>query len=482
MAVLLAACAGAPPVVPPPARQLPSYTAAEQLLLLDRLTWGANAAAAREMERLGAAQWIERQLKAPATDDLPPEAAELVASLNISRRTALELAGELARKQSGYMGMDNAMQKTMEQDAYYGELQRYARESAVRSLLRAVYSPWQLREQMTWFWVNHFSVSAASGEVGATVGDYEQNAVRPHVLGRFRDLLGAVAKHPAMLRYLENAENAFGHLNENYARELMELHTLGVDGGYTQKDVQELARLLTGFGVSARDPSRWSLRSPRYVREGMFEFNPKRHDYGDKVLLGKPIRASGVGELDEALDRLASHPSTARSLSRKLAVFLVADEPPAALVERMAAVWMKTDGNIAEVVREAVYSEELKASLHSKFKDPVQYVYSALRLADDGQSMQNPWQALQWLRRMGQSTYARVSPDGYPLTRDAWAGAGQLTARFEVARAIAYEANARVDGSMSAPLGAATRKPLDSAASPEERTLLLLASPEFMRR
>jgi uncharacterized protein (DUF1800 family) len=214
----------------------------------------------------------------------------------------------------------------------------------------------------------------------------------------------------------------------------------------------------------------------------MFEFNPKRHDYGDKVLLGSPIRASGVAELDEALDRLAGHPSTARSLSRKLAVFLVADEPPAALVERMAAVWTRTDGDIAEVMREALYSEELKASLHAKFKDPVHYVYSALRLADDGRSIQNPWQALQWLRRMGQPLYARASPDGYPLTRDAWAGAGQLTARFEVARAIAHEADARLDGSMSAPLGPATRKALESAASPQERTLLLLASPEFMQR
>ena len=217
------------------------------------------------------------------------------------------------------------------QQALQQDLNKLSREAMTRSVLRAVYSPWQLREQMTWFWMNHFSVFAGKAEIRVYLADYEEKAIRPNALGRFRDLLEASARHPAMLRYLDNAQNRAGYLNENYARELMELHTLGVDGGYTQKDVQELARVLTGFGL--------------------FAFSRAWHDDGPKTLLGQPIRARGERELDEALDRLARHPSTARFVSRKLAVFFVADEPPAALVERMAAEWARTDGDIAAVLR-----------------------------------------------------------------------------------------------------------------------------------
>src|SRR5262249_27462869 len=155
---------------------------------------------------------------------------------------------------------------------YQQELGRLAREAATRSMLRALYSPWQLREQMTWFWMNHFSVFGGKAEVRALVADYEEHAIRPYALGRFRDLLGATARHPAMLRYLDNAQNARARLNENYARELMELHTLGVDGGYKQADVQELARVLTGHGVNLLGEVRNIRPAMRgdYVHEGLY--------------------------------------------------------------------------------------------------------------------------------------------------------------------------------------------------------------------
>jgi uncharacterized protein (DUF1800 family) len=246
----------------------------------------------------------------------------------------------------------------------------------------------------------------------------------------------------------------------------MELHTLGVDGGYTQKDVQELARVLTGFGL--------------------FAFSRAWHDDGPKTLLGQPIRARGERELDEALDRLARHPSTARFVSRKLAVFFVADEPPEALVERMAAEWARTDGEIGKVFQVVFASPEFKDSLGKKFKDPVHYVYSAVRIAYDGQPMPEPARVLGWLGRLGEPLYLRQTPDGYPMTRGDWSSAGQMAVRFEVARAIGYAAPADMATAMPAALpvafGESTRAMLEKANSNQEKNFLLLASPEFMLR
>jgi len=156
---------------------------------------------------------------------------------------------EKLRKDADALTLDDA--KKTAQQAYQQELSRLQREAATRHLLRALYSPHQVQEQMTWFWLNHFSVHQGKGNVRAMLGDYEENAIRAHALGNFRDLLGAVASHPAMLRYLDNDQNAAGRINENFARELLELHTLGVNGGYVQRDVQELARVLTGHGINA---------------------------------------------------------------------------------------------------------------------------------------------------------------------------------------------------------------------------------------
>src|SRR6201994_922000 len=176
---------------------------------------------------------------------------------------------------------------------------------------------------MTWFWLNHFNVHMYKRDIRAMVGDYEDQAIRPRALGRFRDLLEATLRHPAMLRYLDNAENAAGRINENYAREIMELHTLGVGSGYTQKDVQELARILTGVGVNLTPDGpkvRPALRS-QMVRDGLFVFNPNRHDYGDKIFLGHRINGRGLAEVDQALDILSRAPATSRFISRKLALF-----------------------------------------------------------------------------------------------------------------------------------------------------------------
>ena len=471
--LLLAGCATQPPAPLSP----------QQVLFVDRVTWGINAATVREAARLGPEAWLARQLGPPAADDLPPKAAEQVAAMTITQRPVLALAAELGERRRGFLAMGDAAEKKKAQQDFQQELTRLGREAAARSALRALYSPWQLREHMTWFWMNHFNVFMFKAEVRATVGDYEEAAIRPNALGSFRSLLGAAAKHPAMLRYLDNAQNAAGKLNENFARELMELHTLGADGGYTQQDVQELARVLTGFGIVTRESfGMGRAYSAQYLRDGLFEFNPKRHDYGPKTLLGAPIRARGAAELDEALDLLARHPSTARFVSRKLALFFVSDEPSQQLVEAMAKSWSQTDGDIPAVLRTLLGSEEFRQSLGKKFKDPVHYVFSAVRLASDGETVPDTNRILGALGRMGQPLYARPTPDGYPMTRAAWSSAGQMATRFEIARAMAYAGPWRIDPAMEKALAPATQKALEAAATPQERKLLYLSSPEFMHR
>ena len=477
---------------------------AERLKVLNRLSWGANTSSARQIETAGIDRYIEQQLK-PAPAVLPPEVQAQIDALTISQRRFDEIMFDVEKQRLAFVAIKEPAERKIAQQAYQQELARLGREAQTRAILRAIYSPNQLHEQMTWFWMNHFNVFQFKANVRAMVGDYEESAIRPHALGRFRTLLGAVARHPAMLRYLDNAFNAANRINENYARELMELHTLGATGGYTQRDVQELARILTGVGINLT-PNMPKVRLDRqgdYVRKGVFEFNPNRHDYGDKVFLGQPMRGAGLSELDVALDRLARHPSTARFVSRRLAMYLVADDPPEPLVERMAQTFQASDGDIAATLRVMFKSPEFRASLGGKFKDPVHYVMSAVRLAYDDRPILSAAPVIGWLNRMGEGLYGRETPDGYPLTQAGWVSPGQMTTRFEIARAIGSGAaglfkadgpqgaevaafpqlsNALYFQSVQKTLGPATLKGLEQARSPQEWNTFLLSSPEFMNR
>lgn len=480
---------------------------ATQLRWLDRVTWGASASSQAELARAGLPAWMGRQLS-PQAQPLPPAAQAQIDAMTISRTPLPELASALEAQRKAAGALADEEQKKAARQAYQQELNRLAREAQQRFVLRALYSPNQLQEQMTWFWMNHFNVNLRKDNIRALVGDYEENAVRPHALGKFRDLLGATLRHPAMLRYLDNAQNAANRINENYARELMELHTLGVGGGYSQADVQELARVLTGVGVSlqpadAPPPNvRPALRAD-YVRQGLFEFNPNRHDYGPKTLLGQPIRSRGLAEADEALDRLARAPATARFISRKLAVYFVSDDPPQALVDRMAAAFTRSDGDIAATLRALFESPEFAASLGRKFRDPVHYVVAGVRLAYDNRVALNVNPVLNWINRMGEPLYGHETPDGYPLNEAAWASAGQMNTRFEIARAIGSNgavlfraddkaplekpafpqlADSHAVRAMQGRLSAETREALAQARNPQEWNTFLLASPELMRR
>ena len=470
--LLAAACAPRAPEPPPtppfPALAWHDESPATRLALLNRVTWGANAPTLRALAASGSGAYLARQLRpAAAAPRLAPEVQGHIDAMTISQRSAADLAVELERQRQAFLNLSPEERKT-EQRTYQQELNRIGREAAARTLLRAIYSPDQLQEVMTWFWANHFSVFQFKANLRVLVADYEERAIRPHALGRFRDLLGAVARHPAMLIYLDNWRNAAFGVNENYARELMELHTLGVKGGYTQADVQELARVLTGFGLY----------------QGEYRFFPKRHDWGGKTLLGRPIRARGERELDEALDLLAAHPATSRHVARKLAQHFVADEPPAALIGYLAVTFQTSDGDIALTLRALFESAEFRASLGGKFKDPLHYLVSSARLVlgERPLEMQQVQNMVNALFGLGQPLYGRPTPDGYPLTRSEWAAAGQLTTRFEVARAVGYRVPVRISAELVPPLGGPTRDTLAKADSPREWNMLLLASPEFMQR
>jgi uncharacterized protein (DUF1800 family) len=321
-------------------------------------------------------------------------------------------------------------------------VQRIAAEAGEARLLPAIESPRQLEEVMVDFWFNHFNIFINKEADRVLIGNYEREAIRPYVFGRFRDLLGATAHHPAMLFYLDNWMSASADyrppraagplgkvsgLNENYARELMELHTLGVDGGYTQSDVTELARMLTG----------WTIRPRGGFGGSMFGFDGDMHDRGDKIWLGKTIRNDGQNEGEYALDLLARHPATAHFISYQLAQYFVADRPPTTLVERLARRYLESDGDIRAILATLFASPEFRdpGKVGVKFKTPYQYVLSVARAG--ALPVQNVRPLLATLYQLGMPLYGSITPDGYKNTEAAWLNADALTRRINFATAYA---------------------------------------------
>ena len=476
----------------------------QDALWLERVTYGPTTATVTEYLKLGRRRFLQAQLH-PRDLQPPAEVAAQIDALQISHLSAPQLLLAVTQEQQRINALSDDAAKQADRKALNEQGNHLAYEAARRELLRALYSPAQLQEQMTWFWLNHFSVFQYKANDAWLIGDYAERAIRPHALGHFRDLVMATLTHPAMLQYLDNAQNAAGHLNENYARELMELHTLGVDSGYTQQDIQELARILTGVGVNAsgNEPNLKPEWQRLYRHAGAFEFNPGRHDFGTKTLLGKPIEAGGFDEVQQAVDLLVSQPACARLVARKLALYFVADDPPPALIERLAKTFQKTHGDIAQVLQTLFESRELLASLGAKFKDPMHYVVSTLRLAYDGKPIRNTHPVVNWLNALGEAPFGRQTPDGYPSSETGWASSGQLSRRFEIARAIGSGNSGLFepeDGSPAATSGfpqlatrlyfsavepflsANARTALDRAGSQLEWNTFLLASPDFNYR
>jgi uncharacterized protein (DUF1800 family) len=491
-------------VVVAPAWATSSELSREDIQWLDRVTYGPSTATIEEYLELGRRRFLNEQLH-PKDVRLPQPAADQIAALDISHSTSADLLATVFKEQQRINALPDEAQKQTDRKALNDRGNKLAYEAARSEILHALYSPAQLQEQLTWFWLDHFSVFQYKANDAWLVGDYADHAIRPHALGHFRDLVIATLTHPAMLQYLDNAQNAAGHINENYARELMELHTLGVGSGYTQQDIQELARVLTGVGVNmaGNEPKLKPEWQRLYRHQGAFEFNPARHDFGAKTLFGKPIEGRGFDEVEQAVDLLISQPACAQFVARKLAIYFVSDDPPRALTERMAKTFLKTQGDIAAVLATLFKSREFEASLGSKFKDPMHYVISTVRLAYDGKPVINTHPVLNWLNALGEAPFGRQTPDGFPLTESGWASSGQISRRFEIARAIGSGngglfdpedgTQAKTTGfpqlstrlyftAVEPLLSTNARTALDRASSQLEWNTYLLASPDFNYR
>ena len=525
---------------------------AEALHVLDRFAFGPAPGELERVTRMGARAWVAEQLQ-PERLALPGWLADQLGSLRTPGLTQRELvqgyrdAQREAReaRKAETAAPDGAQAPTTAMSERRRQAALIAYETGEQRLLQALHSPRQLQEVLVDFWFNHFNVFQGKGEDRVLVESYEREAIRPHVLGRFRAMLGATAKHPAMLFYLDNwlsvapgfqprrkaglfGGNAkAGGLNENYARELMELHTLGVDGGYTQQDVTELARILTGWTMRPQQPRRRRFADATDMPAGgrgdsIFLFDPERHDVGAKTWLGRHVAPDGQLEGEQALDVLAAHPSTARHIAFKLARRFVADDPPPALVDRLARRFLDTQGDLRAVMQALADSAEFRDPAPTKFKTPYQYVLSAVRAT--GIVTTNVRPLMGQLAQLGQPLYGCQTPDGWHDTEADWLNPSAITQRVNFATALAAGrlplqrvddpgAPAGNDGlkamerqndramngsqplegttppvdaaTLLATLGPAitdrTRRAVESA-QPDLRAALVLGSPDFMRR
>lgn len=468
----------------------------EDVKWLNRMTYGINSQAIESYQTQGRQRYLDLQLTNQADDKLPANVNDMLSKLLIEQEPVEKIAQDLHREFQRIRKLPKPERRLAHKALTKSENQ-LMHEAVQRHLLRALYSPAQIKEQMTWFWLNHFSVFRGKGDVRWLVADYEKSAIRPHALGKFRDLIKATLRHPAMLIYLDNSHNAASKINENYARELMELHTLGINGGYSQQDVQELSRILTGAEVNwdNQPPKLNKKLEPYYRHEGGFEFNPKRHDFGDKQFLGKKISGDGYAEIEQVIDMLAKHPSTANFISRKLAVYFVSDAPSVGLVEKLAKTFQTTDGDIAATLRTLFASKEFTDSLGKKISDPMHYVLATLRFAYDGQLLSEVDSVTRWLDGLGEPLYGHLTPDGYGMTEKDWISPNQLTKRFETAKQIVNNelssnsvlknqklANKPLYQIIEPILSAQTKVALEKAASPKEWNIFLLSAPEFIYR
>jgi uncharacterized protein (DUF1800 family) len=502
--------------------------------VLNRLGFGPAAGDIERVKRLGIAAYVEQQLHPERLADDPMR--DRLARFQTLNKSTRELAEEyflpalaerrLQKRQQGAADetrpQDDATSRQMrtpeQMEAIRAERSVLA-ELAQQKVLRAAYSERQLEEVLVDFWFNHFNVFAGKGATRLYLTEYERDTIRPHVLGSFHALLGATAHSPAMLFYLDNWQSATPSnegmergfdrtrrraarpvaaqqnrrprgLNENYARELLELHTLGVDGGYTQKDVQEVARAFTG----------WTIEAPR--RGGGFRFEPRMHDDGEKVILGHRIKAGGgQADGDKVLDLLAAHPSTARFIATKLTRKFVSDEPPPALVERAAATFRNTHGDIREVVKTIATSPEFfeSAAYRAKVKTPFEFVVSAVRAT--GTNMTGALPVVLALRELGMPLYGCQPPTGYADRADAWVNTGALLGRMNFALALTEgrlsagrrynpvaattpqpSSESLIALALAGDISPATQSTVAKATTAGQAGALILGSPEFQKR
>jgi len=457
--------------------------------LLNRFSYGAKEGDIDRVVGMGLERWFQQQLDAKLPDDTLKTMLGNFNTLNMSNTevsNTFPKNGQLLRMalRDGSINKDSIANKDRKE--YRAQLASYMREKGMRpeqelfrqfisqKILRAAYTNNQMQEILTDFWFNHFNVSLTKNQCASFIPAYERDVIRPNVTGKFETLLLATAKSPAMLTYLDNSSStgvntdlpganvrkgkaapkkaAKSGLNENYAREVMELHTLGVDGGYTQKDVTQAAGVLTGwtlyplsgygYGNALKNQldkiGESKLEERGFVHDGDFLFVPTRHDNSDKVVMGLKLNGSdGYNEGLQLLDMLAHHPSTAKFISRKLAIRFVSDQPKQSLLDKMSSTFKESDGNIEKVLISMVSSPEFWApdALREKTKSPFELAISAVRSLDA--DVRRPYELFNWVNKMGQKMYYYQDPTGFPDRGQYWINTGSLLSRMNFGLALA---------------------------------------------
>jgi uncharacterized protein (DUF1800 family) len=468
--------------------------------IVSRFSFGVKPGQIDAVTKYGVEEWFKAQLAASFKDDSLNSFLKGYESLSMTNAEIVETypkSGQILRKalKDGVIDKDSA--KNADKKDYRQEIKKYMdangykpqaelfRQLINQKILRATYSENQLKEVLTDFWFNHFNVTIAKGDVGQFVTSYERDVIRPNVFGKFEDLLLATAKSPAMLTYLDNFKssvneenasplqkkiaerreeminsemqklNANGKekkpkmqgLNENYAREIMELHTLGVDGGYTQTDVTQAARILTGWTLNPeveynvkvkRKPNEQRMNQMGFVQEGDFLFAANKHDNGEKKVLGVSFPAGGGYEEGvKLIHLLATHISTAKFICRKLAIRFVNDNPPQSLVDKMTKTFLEKEGSIKEVLITMVSAPEfwVKNTLREKTKSPFELAISSVRSINA--KVEAPYQLFNWMTKMGQKIYSYQAPTGFPDKGQYWINTGSLLNRMNFGLALA---------------------------------------------
>ena len=452
--------------------------------LLSRFTYGPGPGQVDEVVRMGLEKWFAQQLDGTLSDDSLGQVLDRYDALRLTNEQVINTyprAGQVVRMaiRDGVVSRDSVkvdrkeyrdlIQSYMQEKGFKRE-QELFRQFICQKILRAAYSQNQLREVMTDFWFNHFNVSLTKNDCAEFIPAYERDVIRPSALGSFGDILLKTARSPAMSYYLDNfsssapvaegkmevtpavqgADNFRKNnrgLNENYAREVMELHTLGVDGGYTQQDVTQAARVLTGWGVYpmteqakgvVRRFSEDQLARKGFVHDGDFFFNANRHDKGEKTVLGHFFRSGGGYEEGvELLELLAHHPSTATFITRKIAVRFVSDNPPQSLLDKMAKTFREKNGDIRQVLITMVSAPEFWSAeaVREKTKSPFELAIGAVRSLN-GQ-IEQPFQLYAWIARMGEKKYYYQAPTGFPDKGAYWINTGSLLNRMNFGLALA---------------------------------------------
>ena len=453
--------------------------------LLSRFTYGAKAGDVDRVVKMGLEKWLEQQLNGDLEDHELNQALDQYEDLKLTNTEVENIYPRNAQLlrfavKDGIINKDSINKANgkeyratllayMKDKGYKPQKELY-RQFINQKITRAIYTNNQLRELMTDFWFNHFNVSLSKNQCAAYIPAYERDVIRPNVFGKFENLVLATAKSPAMLMYLDNFSSAGNNLavenkipqankkkpglNENYAREVMELHTLGVDGGYTQSDVTQAARVLTGWTIAPMSDNGYgsgmkkilerigdeNLSKRGFVHEGDFLFAMNRHDNGEKTILGKKFPAGGGYEEGVTLLKmLAHHPSAAQFISKKLAVRFVSDNPPQSLIDKMAKSFLSSNGDIKAVLITMVNAPEFWSAdaLREKTKSPFELAISAVRSLDA--TVKQPYQLYTWINKMGQQMYYYQAPTGFPDRGQYWINTGSLLNRMNFGLALASQ-------------------------------------------